>query len=216
MHFLKCSFNDITHLLKNFLTPYNLMDGACQASLSFTMSQSLLKVMSMSTDAIQPSHPLGPLLLLPSVFPSIWVFSNESALRIRWPKCWSFSFSIRPSNEYTGLISFRTDWFDFLAAQGTQEFSSTSFKASILQCSAFFMVQCSHLYMTTTLVYNSLIITNFCPLPSYIIVEPFFFLLPFGRGKNGRPTTVTGLQDSEIPLGRHCEGPLILEGWTVP
>ena len=100
-------------------------------------------------DAIQPSHLLLPLLLLPSVFPSIKVFSNESALHIRWPKYWSFSIS--PSNEYSGLISFRSDWFDLPAVQGTlksllQHYSS---KASILQCSAFLMVQLSHPYMTT-------------------------------------------------------------------
>ena len=91
-----------------------------QASLSFTISQSLLKLMSI--ESVMPSNHLilcHPLLLLPSIFPSIKVFSNESALCIRWPKCWSFSFSIRPSNEYSGLISFRTDWFDLLAVQGT-------------------------------------------------------------------------------------------------
>ena len=92
-----------------------------------------------------------PLLLLPSIFPSIRVFSNESALHMRWPKYWSFSFSISPSNEYPGLISFRMDWLDLLAVQGTlksllQHHSST---ASILQCSAFFIVQLSHPYMTT-------------------------------------------------------------------
>ena len=103
-------------------------------------------------DAIQPSHPLlSPSLLLPSIFPSIRVFSNESALRIRWPKYWSFSFSISPSNEYSGLISFRIDWLVLLAVQGNlksllQYYSS---KASILQCSAFFMVKLSHPYMTT-------------------------------------------------------------------
>ena len=92
-----------------------------------------------------------PLLLPPSVFPSIRVFSNESALRIRCPKCWSFSFSISPSNEYSGLISFRTDWFDFLPVQGTLKslFQHHSSKASILRHSAFFMVQLSHPYMTT-------------------------------------------------------------------
>ena len=100
------------------------------------------------SDAIQPSHPL---LLLPSIFPSIRVFFNESVLHIRWPKYWSFSFSISPSNEYSGLISFRMDWFDLLAVQGTlmsllQHHSS---KPSILWCSAFFMVQLSHPYMTT-------------------------------------------------------------------
>ena len=92
-----------------------------------------------------------PLLLLTSIFPSIRVFSNESVLRIRWPKHWSFSFSISPSNEYSGLISFRMDWFDLLAVQGTRKslLQHHSSKASILQLSAFFMVQLSHPYMTT-------------------------------------------------------------------
>ena len=92
-----------------------------------------------------------PLLLLPSIFPSIRGFSNESVLYIRWPKYWSFSFSISPSNEYSGLISFRMDWFDLLAVQGTLKslLQHHSSKASILQCSAFFMVQLSYPYMTT-------------------------------------------------------------------
>ena len=92
-----------------------------------------------------------PLLLLPSIFPSIRVFSNKSALRIRWPKYWSFSISISPSNEYSGLVSFRMDWFDLLAVQWTLKslLQHHSSKASILQCSAFFMVQLSHPYMTT-------------------------------------------------------------------
>ena len=92
-----------------------------------------------------------PLLLLPSIFPTIRVFSNESALRIRWPKYWSFSFNISPSNEHLGLISFRMDWLDLLAVQGTSKslLKHRSSKASILQCSAFFKVQLSHLYMTT-------------------------------------------------------------------
>ena len=103
------------------------------------------------SDAIQPSYPLLSLLLLLSVFPSIRVFSNESALRSRWPKYWSFSFSISPSNEYAGLISFRMDWLDLLAVQGTLKslLQHHSSKASILQCSAFFTVQLSHPYMTT-------------------------------------------------------------------
>ena len=103
-------------------------------------------------DAIQPSHPLSsPSLLLPSIFPSIRVFSNESALHIRWPKYWSFSFSISPSNEHPGLISFRMDWLDLLAVQGTLKslFQHHSSKASILRCSAFFIDQLSHPYMTT-------------------------------------------------------------------
>ena len=99
-------------------------------------------------DAIQPSHPLLPLLLLPSIFPSIRVFFNESVLHIRWPKYWSFSFNISPSNEHPGLISFRMDWVDFLAVQGTLKIllQHQSSKASILQHSAFFMVSLSHLY----------------------------------------------------------------------
>ena len=109
---------------------------ACQASLSFTVSQSLLKLTSMKS--LMPSNHLilcHPLLLLPPIFPSISVFSNESALLIRWPKYWSFSFSISPSNEYSGLISFRTDWFDLLAIQRALKslLQHHSLKASILQ-----------------------------------------------------------------------------------
>ena len=103
------------------------------------------------SDATQPSHPLyHPLLLLPSIFPSIRDFSKESVLRIRWPKYWSFSFNITPSNEHPGLISFRIDWFDLLAVQGTLKslLLQYSSKVSILQCSAFFIVQLSHPYMT--------------------------------------------------------------------
>ena len=107
----------------------------------------------MSIESVMPSNHLllcCP-LLLPSAFPSIRVFSSESVLRIRWPKCWSFSFSISPSNEYSGLISFRIDWFDLLAVQGTFKslLQHHNSKAAILQCSAFFMVQLSHPYMTT-------------------------------------------------------------------
>ena len=125
--------------------------AACQASLSSTISQNLLKL--MSTESIMPSNYLilcRPLLLQPSIFPSIRVFSNESALSIRWPKYWSFSFSISPSNEYSGLISFRIDWFDLLAVQRTLKslLQHQSSKASVFQCSVFFMVQLSHLYIT--------------------------------------------------------------------
>ena len=132
-----------------FTTPWT---AACQASLSFTISWSLLKLISI--DSVMPSNHLVlccPLLFLPSIFPSISVFSNELALRIRWPKCWSFSFSVSPSSEYSGLIFFRIDWFDLFAVQGTLKslFQHHSSKASILQCSAFFMVQLSHPYMTT-------------------------------------------------------------------
>ena len=126
--------------------------AACQeASLSITNSQSLPKLMSI--ESVMPSNHLilcGPLLLLPSISPSIRVFSNESALHIRWPKYWSFSFTICPSR-YSGLISFRMDWLDLLAVQGTLKslLQHHSSKASILQHSAFFTVQLSYLYMTT-------------------------------------------------------------------
>ena len=132
-----------------FATPWT---AARQASLSITNSQSLLKLMSI--ESVMPSNHLifcCPLLLLPSIFPSIRVFSNESVLRIRWPKYWSFSFSINPSNEYSGLISFRMDWLDLLVVQGTlkKTHQHHSSKVSILWHSAFFMVQFSHPYMTT-------------------------------------------------------------------
>ena len=108
----------------------------------------------MSIESVMPSNHLilcHPLLLLPSIFPSIRVFSNESVLHIMWPKYWSFSFSISPSSEYSGLISFRMNWLDFLAVQGTLKslLQHHSLKVSILRCSAFFMVQLSHPYMTT-------------------------------------------------------------------
>ena len=131
-----------------FATPWIT---ARQASLSITNSWSSLRLRSM--ESVMPSSYLilcRPLLLL-SIFPSIRVFSNESALHIRWPKFWSFSFSISPSNEYSGLISFRMDWLDLFAVQETLKslLQYHSSKASILQCSAFFRVQLSHPYMTT-------------------------------------------------------------------
>ena len=123
-----------------------------QASLSITNSQSLLK--PMSTESVMPPNHLilcRPLLLLPSIFTSIRVSSNKSVLHIRWPKYWNFSFDISPSSEYSGLISFRMDWLDLLAVQGTLKslLQHHSSKASVLWCSAFFMVQLSHPYMTT-------------------------------------------------------------------
>ena len=128
------------------------MEHSRQASLSITNSQSFLKL--MSTESVMPSNHLilwRPLLLPPSIFPSIRVFSNESVLCIRWPEYWSLSFSIIPSNEYSGLISFRMDWLDLLVVQRTLKslLQHHSSKASILQCSAFFIVQLSHPYMTT-------------------------------------------------------------------
>ena len=132
-----------------FATPWT---AAHQAFLSITNSRSLLKLISI--ESVVPSNHLilcRPRLLLPSLFPSIRVFSNESVLRIRWPKYCSCSFSISPSNEYSGLISFRMDWLDLLAVQGTLKglLQHHSSKASILQCSDFFTVQLSHSYMTT-------------------------------------------------------------------
>ena len=126
--------------------------AACQASLSITNSCSLLKLMSI--ELVMSSNHLilcRPLLLLPSIFPSIRVFSNESALHIRWPKYWSFSFNISPSSEHPGLISFRVDWLYLLVVQGTLKslIQHHSSKALILQHSAFFIVQLSHPYMTT-------------------------------------------------------------------
>ena len=129
-----------------FATP-----AACQDSLSFTISWSLLKPMSI--ELVMPSNHLilcHPLLLLPSILPCIRVFSSVLVLHIRWPKYWSFSFSIRPSNEYSGLISFSTNWFDLLEVQGTlKSLQHHSSKASIIWCSAFFMVQLSYPYVTT-------------------------------------------------------------------
>ena len=129
-----------------FATPWTRV---CQASLSFTISWSLLKLMSI--ESIMPSNHLilcNP-LLLPSIFSSIRVFSNELALCIRWPKYWNFSIS--PSSEYSELISFRINWFDLLAVQGTLKnlLQQYSLKASVLSCSAFFMVQLLHLYMAS-------------------------------------------------------------------
>ena len=132
-----------------FVTPWTT---ACQASLSITNSRSPPKPISI--ESVMPSNPLilcCPLLCLPSILPSIRVFSSESALRIRWPKYWSFSFNISLSNEHPGLISFRMDWLGLLAVQGTLKslLQLHSSKASILRRSAFFSVQLSHPYMTT-------------------------------------------------------------------
>ena len=132
-----------------FVTPWT---AALQASLSITSSQSLLKLMSIES-VMASNHIIlcRSLLLLPSIFPSIRVFSNESVLGIRWPKYWSFSFNISPSNEHLGLISFRVDWLDLLAVQGTLKslLQHHSSKASIIWYSAFFIVQLSHPYTTT-------------------------------------------------------------------
>ena len=163
-----------------FVTPWT---AAFQASLSFTNSQSLLKFISIKS--VMPSNHLilwRSLLLLPSIFPSTRVFSNESVL-IRWPKYWSFSFTISPSNEYSGLISFRIDWFDLLAVQGTLKslLQYHSSKASILWRSAFFRVQLSHPYMTTgktitgkvmSLLFNmlSILVITFLPRSKGLLI----------------------------------------------
>ena len=136
-------------VMSDSATPWT---ATCQASLSITNSKSLLKLMSI--ESVMPSSHLilcHPLVLLPSIFPSIRVFSYESTLRIRWPKYWSFSFSTSPKNEHPGLISFRMDWCDLLAVQGTLKslFQHHSSKASVLRHSAFLIVQLSHPYMTT-------------------------------------------------------------------
>ena len=144
MRYTVIQFSSLSHVIL-FVTP-------CQVSWSITNSRSPPKPMSIKS--MMPSNHLilcRPLLLLPSIFPSIKVFSNESGLRIRQPKYWSFSFNISPSSEHPGLISFRMDWLDLLAVQGTLKslLQHHSSKASVLQCSAFFTVQLSHSYMTT-------------------------------------------------------------------
>ena len=146
--FLSVVIQSVSHVWP-FVT---LWTAAHQASLSFTISQSLLTLMSI--ESVMASNHLihcHPLLLLHSIFPSIRVFCNKSVLPIQWPKYWSFSFSISPSSEYSGLISFRIDWFHLLAVQGTLKslLQHHSSKASILWLSAFFMLQLSHPYMTT-------------------------------------------------------------------
>ena len=173
--------------VQHFATPWTV---ALQASLSITNSWSLLKLMSLVL--VMPSNHLifcHPLLLLPSIFPSIRVLSNESVLHIRWPKYWSFSIS--RSNEYSGMISFRMDWLDLLAVQGTLKslLQHHSSRASILQPSAFFMVQLSHPYMTTgktialtkrtfvgkvmSLLFNMLfrLVTAFLPRSKHLLIS---------------------------------------------
>ena len=149
IYFSLHSFSSVAQPCPTLCDPMNHWS---QASLSITNSQSLCKLMSI--ESVMPSNHLvlrHPLLLPPSIFSSIRIFSNDSSLHIRWPKYWSFSFSISPSSEYSGLISFRMDWLDLLAVQGTLKslLQHHSSKASILRCSAFFIIQLSHPYMTT-------------------------------------------------------------------
>ena len=141
--------SSVTELCPTLCNPWTV---ACQASLSITISRSILKLTFITL--VMPSNHFilcRPIHLPPSIFPSIRDFSNESVLHIRWPKYWSFSFSISPSNEYAGRISFRMDWLDLLEVQGTLKslLQHHSSKASTLRHSAFFIVQLSHLYMTT-------------------------------------------------------------------
>ena len=172
-----------------FVTPWT---AAPQASLSITNSRSLLKFMSIEL-VMPPNHLIlcCSLLLPPSIFPSIRVFSNELVLHIKWPKYWSFSFNISPSNEYSGLISFRVDWLDLHAVQGTLKslLQHHSSKASILWCSAFFIVQLSHPYMTPgrttaltrqtfagkimSLLFNMLsrLVITFLPRSKYLLIS---------------------------------------------
>ena len=158
-----------------FATPRT---AACQASLSITKCQSLLKLMSIKS--VMPSNHLilcCPLLLPPSIFPSIRVFSNKSVLCIRWPKYWSFHFNISPSNEYSELIFFRMDWLNLLAVQGNLKslLQHHSSKISILQHSAFFIVQLSHPYMTT----GKTIALTRRTFVGKVMSLPFFFFLNF-------------------------------------
>ena len=144
--FSSVQFSSVAQSCPTLCNPWTT---SCQVSLTIINSQSLLKLMSIES-VMQSSHLIlcHPLLLLPSIFPSIRVFSSESALRIRWPKYWSFSFNISPSNEHPGLISFRMDWLDIFAVQGTLKslLQHHSSKASILQCSAFFTVQLTSIH----------------------------------------------------------------------
>ena len=189
-----------------FVTPWT---SACQASLSITSSQGLLKL--MSTESVVPSNLLilcHPLFLLPSIFLSIRVFSNESALRIRWPKDWSFSFSISPSNEYLGLISFRIDWFELLEVQGTLKslLQYHNLKVSILQPSAFFMVQLSHPYVTTgkTIAltiqnFDGKVISLLCNMLSRLVIaflpRSKLLLISWTRGRSERPRGPRGRRE---------------------
>jgi len=150
----KCRLIQTTNILLFSHSVVSLCDPMDSSKPGFPVLHSLPGLVQTHVhsvgDAIQPSYPLSSLLLLPSIFPSIRVFSHELVLRIRWPKYWSFSFNISPSNEYSGLISLRIDWLDPLAVQGLSSLlQHHNSKASILWCSAFFIVQLSHPYMTT-------------------------------------------------------------------
>ena len=152
-----------------------------QASLSFNISWSLLTHVHWVGATIKPSHPLSSPSLSAVNFPSFRVFSSEPALSIRWPKCWSFSFSISPSDEYSGLISFRIYWFDLFSVQGTLKslLQHHNSKASILQCSAFFTVQFSHLYTTTGKTIYLTMQTSVGKIMSLLLNRPTRFVIAF-------------------------------------
>ena len=192
-----------------FATPWT---AARQASLSITSFRSLLKLMSI--ELVMPSNCLilcHPLLLPLSIFPSIRVFSNESTLRIKWPKYWGFSFNISLSNEHSGLISFRMDWLDLLAVQGTLKslLQHHSSKASTLRCSAFFRVQLSHPY--GLFVHNSTLILKLSGTPSYTVsawcphqhgqpdVNRHFPSLPWTLGSHAKKRWDTNLKPPYLP-----------------
>ena len=215
----KCSFSSVQSLscVQHFVTPRT---GAHQASLFIINSQSLLKLMSI--ESVMPSNHLiicRPLLLLPSILPSIRAFSNESVLLIKWPKYWSFSFSINPSNECSGPISFRMDWLALLAVQGTlkSHLQHPSSRASILLCSAVFIVQLSHPCMTngkvTSMLFNMLSRFVIAFLPRKCLLVVFFFFLFFW------PYTLHGMQDLSSQTRDHTHAfyidRKILNQWTI-
>ena len=183
--------------------------AACQASLSFTIPRNLLKLMSI--ELVMPSNHFIlclPLLLLPSIFPSIRVFPSESVLHIRWPKYWSFSFSISPSNEYSGLISFRIDWFDILAVQGTLKslLQYHSLKTSIHWHSAFFMVQISDPYMTTRKTIVLAIWTFVSKVTSLLFNMLSLFFPSKEQASFNFMAAVTVCSDFRAPQNKICHG----------
>ena len=225
------SVQSLSHV-QLFVTPWI---AACQASLSITNSWSLLKLMPI--ESVMPSSHLilcHPLLLLPPIPPSIRVFSNESALPFRWPKHWSFSFSISPSNEHPGLVSFRMDWLDHLAVQGTLKslLQHHSSKASIIRNSAFFTVQLSHPYTTTgktialtirifvgevmSLLFNMLsrLVITFLPRSKYLLISwlqsPSAVILEPKKIKSATVSTVSPSICHEV-MGPDAIGPDGLE-----
>ena len=194
---------------KSCLTLCDPMDCSILGIPAFTIFWSLLKL--MSTESVMPYNhliPCCPLFLPPSIFPSIRVFSNESVLLIRWPKYWSFSFSISPSNEYSVLISFRMDWFDLLAVQGTLKslLQYKSSKTSMLRCSAFFMVQLSHQYRTTGKTIVLTIWTFLSQRISLLFNMLFRFVTGFPHSSVGKESACNEGDLGLIPGLERCPG----------